>query len=66
MLSAATSTWAPIAIGAGPALVLMVALWWSIVRPLRRHRVSWADFERQFAEYVADRAGEAPETDSRA
>jgi hypothetical protein len=60
VLTAAMSTLASNAIGLGMAVVLVLLLWWSILRSPRLDDVSWADFERQFAEYVANRAGGAP------
>jgi hypothetical protein len=60
MLTAAMSTLASNAIGFGMAAVLILLLCGSISRSRRLDDVSWADFERQFAEYVANRAGGAP------
>jgi hypothetical protein len=54
VLHAATSIFAPTAAGVGLAVLAVVLLWWSNFRSARVGRVSWADFERQFAEYVAE------------
>jgi hypothetical protein len=60
VLNAATAT---LAAGVGLAVLVLILLRWSVCRLPLLDETAWADFERQFADYVAarDRAAQAPD-----